>query len=104
MAISREEALRQMRQELDAIAARNRAAFEGEHADDLHKLLGLSQRDLNEIIPQVEDKAIYSQLIDVVKEASAKNLAAAALKDRIEMLGSTAVSLAKRAGILAGIL
>jgi hypothetical protein len=104
MATSREEALQNMQQELDAIAKRNREAFEGAHADDLHKLLGLSEEDLDELIPEVEDRAIYAQLIDVVKESSAKNLSNAALMQRIQLLGSTALAIAKKAGVLVGTL
>jgi hypothetical protein len=104
MARSREEELQKMQRELDAIAKRNRAAFEGAHADELHNLLGLSEDELDKIIPKVEDRAVYGQLIDVVKDASAKNLSAAALKRRIEALGSTAIAIAKKAGMLLGTL
>src|SRR5438067_989635 len=102
MSSNQEEALEEMRQELDTISKRNRAAFEGAHADALHNLLGLSDEELDEILPTPEDRAVYAELIDVVKDASARNSSAADLKRRIQQLGTTAIAVAKKAGLLAG--
>ncbi len=101
---TKEEALRQMQEELDAIVKRNRDAFTGAHSEDLKKLMGLSQEDLDAITPNVSNADVYAQLIDVVKAASAKNLSVAELRQRIEALGSVAVAIAKKAGVLAGVL
>jgi len=101
--MGKKEDLDKMKKELDAIVERNRKAFEGAHGDDLQKLHGLSQEDLNALIPNVADQAVYGQLIDVVKDASAKNLSAAQLKQRIEALGSLAVAIAKKAKLLGGV-
>jgi len=104
MASGKKEALQKMQEELDRIVKKNREAFEGAYADDLQKLHGLSQEDLDSLIPKVADQAVYGQLIDVVKDASARNLSAAQLRQRIEALGSTAIALVKKARILGGVL
>jgi hypothetical protein len=101
---TKEEALRQMQDELEAIAKKNRAAFEGAYGEQIKKLMGLSQQELDAITPGVSNATVYAQLIDVVKAASEKNLSIADLKQRIEALGTVAVEIAKKAGVLAGFL
>ncbi len=101
---TREEALAAMQQQLNDIVERNRIAFNGSHAADLEKLMGLSKEDLAAITPGTSSAAIYGQLIDVVKVASAQNMSIAELKDRIVALGAVAVSIAKKAGVLLGVL
>jgi hypothetical protein len=93
-----------MQQELKDVVKKNRAAFEGAHADDLEKLMGLSKQDLDAITPGISSVDVYAQLIDVVKAASAQNMSAAELKGRIEALGTVAVAIAKKAGVLVGVL
>jgi predicted phage gp36 major capsid-like protein len=104
MPSTREEALQQQQQELDAIMKSTRTAFQGAYAEQLNGLLGLSKEDLDAITPNVSNATEYAQLIEVVKQASAKNLSNAELKSRIEALGSTAVSIAKSVGSLAALL
>ena len=55
--MGKKDDLDKMRRELEAIVAKNRKAFEGTYADDLEKLQGLSQGDLDEITPNVTDHA-----------------------------------------------
>lgn len=100
MPSGKDDAMKKMQRELDAIIEKNRKAFEGDYGDALHNLLGLSEDQLAELIPATEGREVYAQLIDVVKDASAKNLAIAQLRQRIEVLGDTAIAIAKKAGIL----
>ena len=81
----------------------NRAAFEGEYAAELKELLGLSQQQIDAITPNTTDAQVYADLITVVKQASATNLAQAELKARIESLGRVAVAIAKKVAGLAGL-
>jgi uncharacterized membrane protein len=95
MSQTREEARRKMRAELDAIVKRNREAFEGEFAEELAALQGLSSDALDAISPKVATATAYASLMDVVRAASRKNLSAAELRARIQALGKTAVAIAK---------
>ena len=97
-------ALQKQQMELEEIMRFTRTAFEGAYAEQLQGLLGLSKEDLDAITPGVAAAAEYAKLIDVVKQASAKNLSIAELKSRIEALGSTAVSIAKSVASLAPLL
>jgi hypothetical protein len=95
------KAKQQLRLELEAIIKQNREAFEGEYGDEIDGLLGLSRDEIDAITPGVTDLETYAKLIDVVKEASRRNLSQAELKDRIQALGSIGVDIAKKVGSLA---
>jgi hypothetical protein len=95
MGTNRDAAMKKLREELAEIARINRLAFEGEYGDELKELQGLSQDDLDAISPKVSNAADYANLMEVVRQASATNLSVAALKDRIEALGTEAVKIAK---------
>lgn len=88
---------------LEQRLAENRAAFEGQYADELKGLLGLSQQEIAAITPATADQKVYADLITVVQQASATNLAQADLKARIQKLGETAVAIAKRVPKLAAL-
>ena len=83
------------RKKLKKQAELNRKAFEGLYKDELNELLGLSRDEINKITPGTTDLEIYSQLITVVKEASAENIDQAELVSRTKELGSLAISIAK---------
>jgi hypothetical protein len=102
MPITEEEALQRQQDELAAIMEKNRIAFEGIYASQLRGLLGLSKDELAAITPNVTSGEVYAHLIDVVKDASAKNLSVAELEQRIEGLGRTAIAIAKKVPAFAG--
>lgn len=102
MTTGRKETMEKMQQELDADVADTRGEFDRAHADVLQKLRGLSEEDLKEVLPNVSDRAVYDKLIAVVQDASAKNLSNAELVERIQALGSVAVAIAKKAGVILG--
>lgn len=89
------------RKKLEERAKMNRLAFEGQYREEIEGLLGLSREELDRITPDKTDLEIYDQLITVVKEASAANIAQAELKTQIMELGEVAVSIAKRVSKLA---
>lgn len=89
------------RKKLEERAKMNRLAFEGQYREEIEGLLGLSREELDRITPDKSDLEIYDQLITVVKEASAANIAQAELKTQIMELGEVAVSIAKRVSKLA---
>jgi len=92
-----------LRKQLQAIIRRNREAFEGTYADEIDGLLGLSRDEIDAITPDATDLAVYDQLIEVVKDASRKNLSQAELKRRVKALGAVAVEIARKAGPLAAL-
>jgi len=81
-----------------------REAFEGEFADELDELMGLSREEIDAITPDATDLQEYDRLIAVVKQASRHNLSQAQLVDNIKALGEVAVSIAKKSGKLAALL
>jgi len=83
------------RKKLQERAADNRIAFEGLYREEIEGLLGLSREEIDRITPGTTDLQTYDQLITVVKEASAANIAQAELKSRITELGEVAVKIAK---------
>jgi len=101
---SREEARRLFRSRARAAARRADEAFKGKYKKEIRELLGLSAADIADITPGIAGMEEYAALIEVVKEASRTNLAQADLKNRIENLGRTAFSIAKKVTGLAGIL
>ncbi len=84
-------------------ARANRLAFEGQYREEIEGLLGLSRKELERITPDTTDLEIYDQLITVVKEASASNIAQAELKSRVMKLGRVAISIAKQVPKLASL-
>lgn len=92
-----------MRKELQAIIRKNRQAFEGEYGEQVQELLALSRDDIDKITPDGTDLAVYDQLIEVVKEASRKNLSQAQLRARIRELGDIATRIAKKVSGLASL-
>ena len=99
-----DDAKNRMREELRQLAARNQIAFGNQYAEELTALQGLSQDELDEISPNVSSAADYASLMDVVKDASVKNMKVAELKERIEALGQKAVAIARLVPKLAAIL
>lgn len=91
------------RKKLQERAKANRLAFEGQYREEIEGLLGLSREELDQITPDTTDLETYDQLITVVKEASAANIAQAELKNRIMELGKIAVSIAKHVPKLAAL-
>ncbi len=85
-------------------ALQNRAAFNGLYKNEIDALHGLSRSEIDAITPDNTDMEIYSQLIEVVKEASATNESQAALKEQVMELGEIAVTIAKKIPSLASIL
>ncbi|MEO2072995.1 MULTISPECIES: hypothetical protein [Zunongwangia] len=79
-------------------------AFDGIYQDELNQLMGLSKDQIDRIIPDTTDLRVYSVLIDVVKEASEKNLSQAELLGNIRELGDVAVTLAKKVPKFAALL
>ena len=104
MPTRRNEAKEKMRLELKAIIKKNNEAFQGEFEDEIKGLLGLSREEIDAITPDVTDLATYATLIEVVKDASRKNLSQADLKARIRALGAVAVDIAKKVPRLAKLL
>jgi len=92
------------REKLKERAKRNREAFMGRYRDELNALLGLSKEDIDKITPDTTDLEIYSQLISIVKEASADNIDQAELKNLIIELGKVGVEIAKRIPALVDLL
>ena len=98
------DAKQKMKDDLAKIIKANREAFEGQYGAEIKALQGLSDTELAAIIPKGTDQGVYDQLIEVVKDASRKNLSQAALKERIEALGNVAVAIAKTVAPLAKLL
>jgi hypothetical protein len=102
MPTTEEEALQKQQEELDAIMEKNRIAFAGIYGKQIRGLLGLSKDEVAAITLNVTSDDVYAHLIDVVKDASAKNISAAELKQRIEGLGRAAVASPKKVAAFAG--
>lgn len=91
------------RKKLRERAEANRRAFEGIYREEIEGLLGLSREELDRITADSTDIETYDQLITVVKEASADNIAQADLKSHIKELGEVAITIAKRVPKLAAL-
>ncbi len=85
-----------------ALKAADEALDKGPYKKALRDLLALSVDQIKETIPSVS-YADYSKLITVVEQASAANVAQAALKEKITALGSTVVRIAKMIPSLAAL-
>ena len=92
------------RQRVKAAMKRADEAFRGQYAEELKDLLSLSKESIDEITPDTTDLAIYSELIEVVKEASRVNLEQAELVKRIKAMGQVAISIAKKVPRLGALL
>lgn len=66
-------------------------------ADELNVLMKATQTDLEALRPKITDQNKYDQLMAICKEATQRNMNVAMLKERIEMLGTTVVKVAKEA-------
>ena len=97
---TREQAFKEEQAELESILKETREAFEGEYAEKLTRLQGLSDADLTAIVPEVTAHEVYAQLMAVVKRASAANWSAAQLKERVQALGTSAIAIAKKVGLV----
>ena len=88
-------------------AAAGRKKFDSEkdlYKDELDKLKGLSDDELNDLLPDTTDRSVYNALIKVVEEAATKNLEQAKLVDNIKALGDVALSIARKIPALSAIL
>lgn len=79
-------------------------AFNGEYAEELKHLSGLSREEIDAITPDDLDLQKYDELIVLVKEASRVNLEQAKLVEEIKKLGDVAVSIAKKVPFFSGLL
>ncbi len=70
------------------------AAFNGAYKNELKGLMGLSQEEIDAIVPDTEDLRVYSVLVKVVEKASKENFSKAQLIDDIKQLGDVAVKIA----------
>lgn len=95
--------LEDMERELEEILQRNHEAFVGTYANEINELLGFSRAEIDAITPGTADLEVYQALVEVVKEASRRNVAQAELKARIEQLGDAAIEIAKHVTGLAGL-
>lgn len=77
--------------------------MDGQYAQAVQELLHLSGDAETEGTIAVVPTETYSQLIALVQRASAVNLSQAALKERIQRLGATAVAIAKKVPELAAL-
>lgn len=93
----------QRRRELQEMAAKITEEFDGLYADQLKNLLAISRDEIDAITPDGTDLETYAQLIEVVKDASRRNLAQAELKERVVSLGELAVKISKKVAGLAAI-
>ena len=71
-------------------------AFDHEYAAIMDDLKGLSMDEVEGLSLNTTNRDVYEQLLLVVEEASAKNLAMAQLTSKIKQLGDVAVSIAKK--------
>jgi hypothetical protein len=88
--------LEEFRAKLQEKLKENRESFEGTYKSEINELLGLSKDEIDSITPDITDLLVYSQLIEVVKEASRLNVSQAELKERITDLGDVAIKIAKK--------
>jgi hypothetical protein len=67
--------------------------FDGEYAEELRTLAGISQAEIDAITPDSTDVATYKKLMAVVEAASRHNVQAAELRQQIQALGAVAVKI-----------
>lgn len=95
---------RAFRRRMNRQLEESRQAFNGEYADELKQLSGLSRDEIGAITPDDLDLQKYDELIVLVKEASRLNLEQAKLVEEIKKLGDVAVSIAKKVPSISGLL
>jgi vesicle coat complex subunit len=78
-------------------------AFNGTYGNELNALMGLSKDEIDSVTPDTTDLQMYSILVEVVKDASRKNLSQAKLVENIKELGDLAVKIAKKVPQLASL-
>ena len=71
-------------------------AFNGMYAAELKQLKGLSEEEINALIPVSSYAQTYQALVDVIEKASKDNLAQAQLISKIKNLGASAIKIAKK--------
>lgn len=79
-------------------------AFDGKFNKELNDLMGMSRSEIDAITPDTTDLRVYNVLLEVVKEASQKNIKKADLIKDIKELGEVAVTIAKKIPSLAKLL
>ena len=71
--------------------------FNGLYGEDLKRLSGLSEAEIDEITPgDTTDIETYRKLMAVVEEASRRNVEVAALRERVLALGAVAIEIVKK--------
>ena len=68
--------------------------------DELQALQNATRTDLENLRPNITDEETYNKLIAAVEEATRRNEDLAQLKARLEKLGSTAISVVRKAARL----
>ena len=92
---SNESKRRSIREEIARLFKRLRGEFVEDYGEVLGRLRGMSEEELKEVLPETTDRAVYDRLIEVVEDASRKNLKQAELRAKIEELGDVAVGIAR---------
>ena len=72
------------------------AAFSGQYFKELELLKGLSEDEISKISPNTTTMSVYEKLIEIVENASRKNMAQAELVSKIKGLGDTAIKISKK--------
>lgn len=75
--------------------------FNKDYNKELSALKGLSDEQIESVLPGTAGKEIYQKLIEVVEKASKDNFSQAQLTENIKDLGEVAVQLAKKVPQLA---
>ncbi len=83
-----EEELRRLREASEASAASARVLLD----EDVKTVMAEVGR-INELKPAATDQATYDKIMKVVQEATSRNESIATLKQNVETLGESAVSL-----------
>lgn len=71
-------------------------AFSGQYLKELEQLKGLTDAEIASVLPNTTNIDIYEKLIEVVGDASKKNMEQAELVSKIKNLGNIAVKLANK--------
>lgn len=71
-------------------------AFNGQYLKELEQLKGLTDAEIASVLPNTTNIDIYEKLIEVVDNASKKNMEQAELVSKIKNLGNVAVKLANK--------
>ncbi len=90
--------------EFDAAFTDADRKFKDKYIDALSKLKGLTEEELKDILPTATDKEIYENIIELVQEATERNMAIGELRQRIERLGESAITIVKKLPVLKDIL